>query len=95
MSTEIERKFLVRDDAWRDQAVGVAYRQGFLSTDKKNRTVRVRIAGDLAYLTVKGISRGVSRTEFEYEIPISAGTLIPNGNDAVPATLLPWLIRPT
>lgn len=67
MGIEIERKFLVSGDAWRNNS-GVLYRQGYLNRDKA-RTVRVRLAGDAAYLTVKGQSTGASRAEFEYPIP--------------------------
>jgi len=67
MGTEIERKFLVREGAWRE-AGAETYRQGYLSTVKE-RTVRVRTINDKGYLTVKGISVGASRLEFEYEIP--------------------------
>lgn len=70
MAKEIERKFLVReDDAWR-QAGGIPYRQGYLNTAKE-RTVRVRTVGDRGYLTVKGITIGASRLEFEYEVPVA------------------------
>ncbi|MGN7614513.1 CYTH domain-containing protein, partial [Magnetococcales bacterium HHB-1] len=48
---------------------GLTFRQGFLSTAKE-RVVRVRIAGERATMTVKGITKGFSKTEFEYEIPI-------------------------
>ena len=67
MATETERKFLVSGSGWRvdDPA---SYRQGYLNHDE-NRTVRVRLAGDEAFLTVKGLSRGASRAEFEYPIP--------------------------
>lgn len=68
MGKEIERKFLVKGDGWRG-AEGTMYRQGYLSTVKE-RTVRVRVAGDAGYLTVKGLSEGATRTEFEYEIPL-------------------------
>lgn len=68
MGIEIERKFLVTGDAWRAGARGIFYRQGYLSTAKE-RTVRVRIAGDRGFLTVKGESAGAARAEFEYEIP--------------------------
>ena len=68
MGTEIERKFLVLGDSWREGAVGVAYRQGYLTTDPE-RTVRVRIAGARAFLTIKGKTRGATRAEFEYAIP--------------------------
>ena len=67
MGTEIERKFLVREGPWRE-AGSETYRQGYLSTVKE-RTVRVRTINDKGYLTVKGISVGASRQEFEYEIP--------------------------
>lgn len=69
MSTEIERKFLVKGVEWK-QGVGVSFCQGYLSSNKE-RTVRVRIAGDKAFLTIKGITKGISRAEFEYEIPVS------------------------
>lgn len=70
MAQEIERKFLVTGDAWRKPASGRTYRQGYLSTVKE-RTVRVRTDGEKGYLTVKGISVGAKRAEFEYEIPIA------------------------
>ena len=65
---EIERKFLVNPEKWTPVNKGTEIKQGYLSADK-NRTVRVRIAGDLAFITIKGESRGISRTEYEYEIP--------------------------
>ena len=68
MAKEIERKFLVKGAAWRSLAEGVSYRQGYLNSQKE-RTVRIRTVGEKAYLTVKGPTRGVTRTEFEYEIP--------------------------
>jgi CYTH domain-containing protein len=68
MPQEIERKYLVRSDAWRSGATGKRYRQGYLSTEP-DRTVRVRVAGDAAFLTVKGRSAGAARAEYEYTIP--------------------------
>lgn len=68
MAQEIERKFLVVGDAWRKLGEATVFRQGYLSTVKE-RTVRVRIVGDKGYLTVKGLSIGAKRAEFEYEIP--------------------------
>ena len=68
MPQEIERKFLVRSDAWRIGATGAPYRQGYLSLDK-DRTVRLRVAGDAGFLTVKGRSAGAARAEYEYPIP--------------------------
>lgn len=68
MAVEIERKFLVVGDAWR-AAPAEFYSQGYLNRDKL-RTVRVRIAGEEAFLTIKGESVGARRAEFEYPIPL-------------------------
>ncbi|MEN8133434.1 MAG: CYTH domain-containing protein [Pseudomonadota bacterium] len=67
MGTEIERKFMVKEGPWRE-AIAKTYRQGYLSTVKE-RTVRVRTINGKGYLTVKGITVGATRLEFEYEIP--------------------------
>jgi len=67
MATEIERKFLVQGEGWR-KGQALLFRQGYLNRDKE-RTVRVRIAGDKAFLTIKGLSIGAARAEFEYKIP--------------------------
>lgn len=68
MPTEIERKFLVSGSDWRaPNAQRIS--QGYLNRDK-HRTVRVRVAGAKAYLTIKGATSGASRAEFEYEIPL-------------------------
>ncbi|MFK8111424.1 MAG: CYTH domain-containing protein [Rubripirellula sp.] len=76
MATEIERKFLVTDAQWKT-AEPVYYCQGYLNRDK-HRTVRVRIAGDKGVLTIKGITTGASRPEFEYAIPLEdAQQLLP------------------
>ncbi|WP_026765734.1 CYTH domain-containing protein [Selenomonas ruminantium] len=69
MAKEIERKFLVKDN-WQPQAAGITIAQGYLSTVPE-RTVRVRIKGDKGYLTIKGKNQGISRAEFEYEIPLA------------------------
>lgn len=69
MGIEIERKFLVRNDGWRTEH-GTRLIQGYLSRDK-GRTVRVRIAGEAAWLTIKGLTTGISRAEFEYAIPVA------------------------
>ncbi len=68
MGTEIERKFLVRDESWRRGAAGTRYRQGYLC-NSEGVTVRVRTAGELGFLTIKGPSDGAARAEYEYEIP--------------------------
>lgn len=68
MALEIERKFLVTGDQWRSMAPGVRYSQGYLPT-RDQVTVRVRLAGDQGYLTIKGPTHGTTRVEFEYPIP--------------------------
>ena len=69
MGEEIERKFLVQGESWKEGAKGTTFRQGFLSTDPQ-RTVRVRAAGERGTLTIKGKSIGARRVEYEYEIPL-------------------------
>ncbi|MEO5363206.1 MAG: CYTH domain-containing protein [Magnetococcus sp. DMHC-8] len=75
MAREIERRFLVRQELW--QASGCAQvsashtiRQGFLSTVKE-RVVRVRVVGEQGMLTIKGLTRGIAKTELEYAIPLA------------------------
>ncbi|MFH0992677.1 MAG: CYTH domain-containing protein [bacterium] len=68
MGKEIERKFLIKSDEWKSLAKGKYYRQGYLSTVKE-RVVRVRTISEKGFLTIKGITIGVTRSEFEYEIP--------------------------
>ncbi len=70
MGREIERKFLVSSDAWRHQALPVPYAQGYLCRGTGG-TVRVRIAGSEAFLTIKGAVSGISRAEFEYPLPLA------------------------
>lgn len=75
MATEIERKFLVKDDGYKQNAEACCYMQGYLCTDP-NRTVRIRIAGDKGFIAIKGKNNGISRAEFEYEIPMKDGKKI-------------------
>ncbi|GAA5116474.1 CYTH domain-containing protein [Luteolibacter yonseiensis] len=70
MPSEIERKFLVTADTWRDGSPGVRISQGYLSQDPE-RTVRVRIGGKNAWLTIKGQTQGITRAEYEYAIPVA------------------------
>ncbi|MFC2113955.1 CYTH domain-containing protein [Bacteroidota bacterium] len=70
MGVEIERKFRVKDNSWKDKGKGIHFHQGYL-TDDINRVVRVRVAGDEAFLTIKGINKGTRRAEFEYPIAVS------------------------
>lgn len=70
MSSEIERKFLVQGDEWKSRAhTSTAYSQGYLCLDPE-RTVRVRRAGEKGFITIKGITQGIKRAEYEYEIPL-------------------------
>jgi CYTH domain-containing protein len=71
MGVEIERKFLVGDPSVVANLPGTIMRQGYLSIDPE-RTVRVRVAGRRAFLTIKGSASesGASRAEYEYEIPV-------------------------
>ena len=66
---EIERKFLLKSQEWRALGIPIHYAQGYLVADGE-RTVRVRIAGEKGYLTIKGKSNGISRKEFEYPVPV-------------------------
>ena len=72
MGVEIERKFLIREgyeNKWLGDVTGTPYVQGYLSRER-GRTVRVRIAGQKAFITIKGEVCGISRAEFEYAIPV-------------------------
>ncbi|MEI4485227.1 CYTH domain-containing protein [Frigidibacter sp. MR17.14] len=76
MAREIERKFLVKTAAWRDQAhKQVRIRDGLLAFSD-GRKVRVRFYDDHATLTVKGKRKGIARDEFEYDIPRSDGLIL-------------------
>lgn len=70
MNTETERKFLVKDDSYKAEAVR-SYRitQGYIAHDSGN-TVRVRIRDGVGFLTIKGMTSGCSRPEWEIEIPL-------------------------
>ena len=68
VASEIERKFLVTDDSWNDGSPGMRIAQGYLTLDQ-DRTVRVRLADENAWITVKGRTQGITRAEFEYAIP--------------------------
>ncbi|MFU8896394.1 MAG: CYTH domain-containing protein [Gammaproteobacteria bacterium] len=70
MGTEIERKFLVTGTGWKTGRQGKRVRQGYLCVEKE-RTVRVRLVDKHGWLTVKGVTSGVSRLEFEYPIPVA------------------------
>ncbi len=68
MGVEIERKFLVKGREWRPSAPGKSIQQGYLCLDPE-RSVRIRLLQDRAFLTIKGASEGARRFEFEYPVP--------------------------
>lgn len=75
MGKEIERKFLLKPDAWTPQGPGTHFKQGYLSSQKE-RVVRVRIEGAIAKLTIKGPNRGAVRSEFEYPLPLADAAVL-------------------
>lgn len=85
MAKEIERRFHLKHDGWRALAEGEWLKQGYLSVEPE-RTVRVRVKGDQAWLTLKSNISNVSRHEFEYAIPLAdAQTML--------ATMCPMLVE--
>lgn len=73
MAREVERKFLVHGEGWREQVThSEALRQGYLAGGRRS-SVRVREAGGRAYLNIKSATLGVERREYEYEIPLADG----------------------
>jgi len=101
MGREIERKFLVRSAEWSREATSARpLRQGYLAIDDGN-TVRVRTDGQRAWLTIKGRGEGITRPEFEYEIPVAdaaallalcRGRLVEKTRHLVPVGALCWEI---
>lgn len=72
---EIEKKYLVTDNSWRNLAEPELYRQGYLSVGL-GPTVRVRVVGEKGYLTIKGQDSGFASHEFEYEIPLPEANMM-------------------
>jgi CYTH domain-containing protein len=71
MGVEIERKFLIKGNSWKNEIKEeVSIKQGYLNSEA-DRTVRVRIYGEQGFLTVKGKSQHLTRKEFEYQIPLA------------------------
>ena len=70
MAAEIERKFLVKNDLWRASVISEAViKQGYLCR-QDNSTIRVRVAGDAAWINIKSATQGIRRLEYEYPIPL-------------------------
>jgi adenylate cyclase len=101
MATEIERKFLVTGDGWKAAVTDrLDIRQAYLSVTDTN-TVRVRLRGDAAFLTIKSAGAGPTRQEFEIAIPcadaeamlaLRTGRIIEKRRHIIPAGLLRWEI---
>lgn len=78
MATEIEHKFLLRDDRWRQQIErSVRIRQGYLTSDARC-SVRVRVADAQGFLNIKSGTLGIQRSEYEYAIPLAEAEEILN-----------------
>lgn len=75
MPQEIERKYLVRPGLWVPADAGTHFIQGYLNSQKE-RVVRVRIEGAQARLTIKGVTTGLTRLEFEYPIPLGDASVL-------------------
>jgi len=74
MALEIERKFLVKNELWRDNVVSnTRLQQGYLA-NQKNTSVRIRTGNGKAFLNIKSVTVGIRRLEFEYEIPLDDAT---------------------
>ena len=69
MGLEIERKFLVQGDGWKSLGTPVLFHQGHLNRNPE-RSVRVRIEGDMAKLNIKAQRATLRRIEYEYAIPV-------------------------
>lgn len=90
---EIERKFLVTDDSYKSQAKTSSHiMQWYLSHDKE-RTVRLRIRDSKAYITIKGITEGITRDEFEYEIPLTDAMQMRNMADGIVIEKTRWEVE--
>jgi adenylate cyclase len=85
MALEIERRFLVAGDAWRAQGTGFWLKQGYISVEPA-RTVRVRVRGDMAWLTLKSGISATTRHEFEYPVPVADA-------EAMLATMCPFVVE--
>jgi len=80
MGVEIERKFLVDHEKWQQvvKPAGTHYRQGYL-LDDDHRTIRIRVTDKQGYITFKGATKGITRKEYEYKIPVEDGNELLNG----------------
>ncbi|MCX4258985.1 MAG: CYTH domain-containing protein [Muribaculaceae bacterium] len=88
MGKEIERKFLTVDDSWREMAESsVDMCQGYLCR-RPEATVRVRVAGEKAWITVKGKNHGAMRNEWEYGVPVADALEMLSSADMIEGNVL-------
>jgi adenylate cyclase len=102
MALEIERKFLLADDAWKSEVVNSEHMRDGLIARFGEGKVRVRLTERSAWLTIKGARKGISRIEFEYEIPrahaeqmlgmLGQGSVLEKVRHTVPFGGLDWTI---
>jgi len=80
MGIEIEKKFLVNKEKWSQvtKEKRSLYRQGYIVSDPE-KTIRVRVTDTAAFLTIKGLTVGASRAEFEYSIPVDEAQQLLDG----------------
>jgi CYTH domain-containing protein len=70
MASEIERKFLVADCGFLAGREGIYLKQGYIP-GRTRAAARIRIRGDEGYIALKSETTGISRSEYEYEIPLA------------------------
>jgi len=71
MAKEIERKFTIINDSWKQAATGSSrFRQGYMGTDEK-ASVRIRLEDNKANINIKSATLGIQRQEYEYDIPVT------------------------
>lgn len=93
MTKEIERKFLISNDAWRGAAKGEHITQAYLARGK-DCVFRVRTRNNRALLTIKGKRQGIAGDEFEYEIPLADGEkLIKNYSEYSVVEKIRYLVK--
>ncbi len=72
MAVEIERKFLLKNEQWKAKAdIGCFYRQGYLVSSGDMSSVRIRSSSHKAWVNIKSAEAGMTRLEYEYEIPLA------------------------
>lgn len=100
MAIEIERKFLVKEIPWRESTHWVDITQGYLSMDPRH-TVRIRLERstrdrrdvEQGIITIKGQSKGITRVEYEYEIPVSDAANMISGMSDCMLTKRRWYVQ--